>query len=253
MNLPHALDRSLVLRAPRALVFRCFTDGERFARWWGAGSRLDGRVGGEVHIVYPNGVVAGGAVTRLEPDRLVAFTYGYEDPHKPIPVGGSLVTVTLQDHADGTLLALRHDLAAATVRDQHVPGWRFQLARLANTAADEAQAGAERCVDGWFAAWNEEDPERRALLLAPCVRDDVRLQDGWSCLSGRDELVQHIGMCLAQGPGTTMRRTGKVRHCQGTALVEWAAFAADGSPRGQGTNVVQLAPDGRIAGVVGFW
>lgn len=252
-ELPHVLDRTVVIRAPRPLVFRYFTDSERFAKWWGAGSHIEGRVGGAVRIVYPNGVVARGEVTRLEPDRLVAFTYGYEDAQKPIPVGGSLVTVTLQDHRDGTQLALRHDFGTAVARDQHVPGWRFQLAVFANVATDEAQAGVERQVDTWFAAWNEGDAGQRDALLAGCASDDVRMQDRWSCVTGRDELAQHIAMCLLHAPGTTMRRRGAPRHCQGTALVDWAATDAQGNPRGQGTNVVMLAADGRIAGVVGFW
>ena len=252
-KLLHRLDRTLVIRAPRPLVFRYFTDSERFARWWGPGSRIDGRVGGEVHIVYPNGVVARGEVTRLEPDRLVAFTYGYEDAQKPVPVGGSLVTVTVADHADGTRLELRHDFAEPVPRDHHVPGWRFQLALFANVAAAEAHARTEANADAWFAAWAETDAARRATLLAGCATDDVTMQDPWSCLAGRDELHAHIGVCLVHAPGTTMRRNGAVRQCQGTALVEWVATAADGSPRGQGTNVLRLAADGRIASVTGLW
>lgn len=252
-ELPWSLDRTVVIRAPRALVFRYFTDSERFASWWGAGSRIDGRVGGEVHIVYPNGVVARGVVTRLEPDHAIAFTFGYEDPQKPVPVGGSLVTILLRDHAEGTELSLRHDFADTKARDQHVPGWRFQLALFANVAADVAHAHVERHLDAWFAAWCEADGARRAALLAGCATDTVRMQDRWSCVSGRDELSQHIGMCLVHAPGTTMQRRGKVRQCQGTALVDWAATDAQGAVRGQGTNVVQLAPDGRIVGVVGFW
>jgi len=54
-------------------------------------------------------------------------------------------------------------------------------------------------------------------------------------------------------PGVVMKRQGEPRHCQGTALVEWTAHDAAGNPRGKGTNVVSLAADGRIAGVVGFW
>ncbi|MBL8731777.1 MAG: SRPBCC domain-containing protein, partial [Planctomycetes bacterium] len=67
-DLPHPLTRSLVIHAPAAVVFRYFTASDRFARWWGAGSTIDGRVGGAVRIVYPNGIVAGGSITRFEPE-----------------------------------------------------------------------------------------------------------------------------------------------------------------------------------------
>jgi len=44
-----------------------------------------------------------------------------------------------------------------------------------------------------------------------------------------------------------------VRQCQGMAVVDWVAQGPDGSPRGKGTNVFELAPDGRVRRVVGFW
>lgn len=251
--LPHSLDRTVVIRAPRAVVFRFFTDSERFARWWGPGSTIDARVGGEVRIAYPNGVIARGTVSSLQSDQVITFTYGYEDPQKPIPVGGSVVTITLQDHAQGTLLQLHHALPTAAARDQHVPGWRFQLAVFANVVAGEQHAGLAAMADGWFAAWSEGDPKARAAMLAGCTSDDVKMQDQWSCLQGRADLDAHIGICLTMAQGTRMQRLGEPRHCQGTALVDWTASDATGKPRGKGTNVVTLAPDGRIAAVVGFW
>jgi hypothetical protein len=51
----------------------------------------------------------------------------------------------------------------------------------------------------------------------------------------------------------TLKREGAVRQCQGTALVDWIAEAADGGVKGRGTNVLRLSPDGKIAGIVGFW
>ncbi|HEX6813661.1 MAG TPA: SRPBCC domain-containing protein [Planctomycetota bacterium] len=252
-RLPFSLDRTVVIHAPRAVVFRYFADPERFARWWGEGSSIEGRVGGAVRIVYPNRVVAGGAVTRFEPERLVAFTYGYEDPQKPIPIGGSLVTIELRDHADGTLLTLRHDLPSEVDRDHHVPGWRFQLSLFANAVADEHHRTAQSMADQWFAAWAEADAKALTRLLTACTIDDVTLQDRYSCLRGRADLLDHIVMTQKFMPGIVMTRAGDVRHCQGTALVEWTAEDAAGAMRGKGCNVVRFAADGRIAGVVGLW
>lgn len=252
-TLPHSLNRSLVIHAPRELVFRYFADSERFARWWGKGSHIDGRVGGAVRIVYPNQVVAGGTITRFEPSRLVAFTYGYEDPKKAIPLGGSLVTIELQEHPNGTLLDLRHDLPTATERDHHAPGWRFQLALFANVAATECHTGLAGVIDMWFQAWSEPDAAVRDRLLAQCTIDAVTMQDNYACLAGRSDLSHHITMCMMHVPNQVIRRSGEPRHCQGTALVDWTTTDATGAPRSKGTNVVRLAPDGRIAGVVGFW
>jgi len=54
-------------------------------------------------------------------------------------------------------------------------------------------------------------------------------------------------------PGLRITRDGTPRHCQGTVLVDWTAAGPDGQPRGRGTNVFTLAPDGRIEAVTGFW
>ena len=59
-KLEFALEREVLSRAPRKLVFRYFTDSERFARWWGAGSTIAGRAGGAFKIVYPDGSTASG-------------------------------------------------------------------------------------------------------------------------------------------------------------------------------------------------
>lgn len=80
MKLEHRLERTLVIRAERSTVFRYFTDTERFARWWGEGSKIEPRPGGQVRIRYPNGVTASGTVVDIVPDKRFVFTYGYDDP-----------------------------------------------------------------------------------------------------------------------------------------------------------------------------
>jgi hypothetical protein len=37
------------------------------------------------------------------------------------------------------------------------------------------------------------------------------------------------------------------------ALVDWSVKGPDGNPRAKGTNVFELAKDGRIARVTGLW
>ena len=95
MTATFALERTVVINATRATVFRYFTDSGRFAAWWGEGSRIEGKPGGAVVIRYPNGVTASGQVLEIVDGRLVVFTYGYDDPAKPIPPGGSRVTIRL--------------------------------------------------------------------------------------------------------------------------------------------------------------
>lgn len=253
MKLEHSLQHSVSIRAQRATVFRYFTDPERFARWWGAGSHIDARPGGAVRICYPDRTVALGKIVELVDGERIVFTYGYEDPAKPVAPGGSLVTVTLHDEPSGTRVDLRHDLANAKVRDHHLPGWRYQMALFANVVAAEQQAGAAKMVDRYFACWAQTDAAARRAALAACTTADVGFRDAYGCVTGRDQLDAHISAVQMHMAGTALGRHGEPRQCQGTALVDWRATAADGVPRGQGTNVFELAPDGRIAGVVGFW
>lgn len=253
MTLPHVLERSVFIAARRETVFRFFTDSSRFAAWWGEGSRIDARQGGAVHIRYPNGVVASGEVVELEPDRRIAFTYGYEGEGQPIAPGGSRVTITLDSEARGTRLVLRHELGTAAARDAHVQGWRYQLAVFANVVAREQHAGLEARVDAFFTAWTEPQREARCAALRAVAVEELAFRDRFSCTAGIDDLAEHIGAAMVHLPGLRMEREGPVRQCQGTAVVDWRALGPDGSVKGRGVNVLELAPDGRLLAVTGLW
>jgi uncharacterized protein YndB with AHSA1/START domain len=247
MTSEYVLERTVLIRATQETVFRYFTDSTRFAAWWGKGSQIDSRPGGAVKIVYPGGVVASGEVIEIAAPERVVFTYGYEDPSKPIRPGASRVTITLAraDGDAGTLVRLVHDrLPDEATRDMHVPGWRFQLALFANVAANEQHAALVERIDGWFAAWNGAS--------LPSVTQDVSLRDAYACVTGREELGAHIAAARVHMP-LTLVRTGEPRHCQGAALCDWAASSGDGTVRARGTNLFEFAADGRIHAVTGFW
>ena len=90
MNLPHSLDRSITIRAPRDVVFSFFTENERWANWWGAGSTIDPKVGGHVSIKLPGNIEVVGEVVEIQRPSQLVFTYGFASG-QPIPPGGSLV------------------------------------------------------------------------------------------------------------------------------------------------------------------
>ena len=251
-KLDFTLKRSVLIRARRATVFRYFTDSERFASWWGAGSLIDPRPGGEVVICYPGGVVARGNVLAIDDGESIVFTYGYEDPKKPIAPGGSRVTITLHDDPRGTRLELRHEVQDAKTRDDHDPGWRFQLALFANIASTEAQAGFPERLASWFAAWSTADTAERRSLFEKCTVADVSFADQYACLAGREELVSHVDAARRHLPGVALAAEGPPRHCQGTLLVDWVAAGQDGKPVMRGTNVFSLDAAGSIERVVGL-
>jgi uncharacterized protein YndB with AHSA1/START domain len=251
-GLDHVLDRSVTIAARRDTVFRYFTDSERFAAWWGAGSRIDPRPGGTVRILFPNGVAVGGEVLEVAPPERVVFTYGFESG-RPIAVGASRVTVTLEEAARGTVVRVRHELPTAEARDEHVQGWRYQLALFANVVAKEAHAGVGALADRFFSAWGEADAARRRALLGEVAAPTLGFRDPYSCTEGLDDLVAHIAASQRFMPGVVLERQGDPRQCQGTALVDWVAKAQDGHPRARGTNVFELDPDGRVARVTAIW
>jgi uncharacterized protein YndB with AHSA1/START domain len=253
VSLEHSLERTVFIAAARSTVFRFFTDSARFAAWWGAGSTIDPRPGGAVHIRYPNGVMASGEVKEVEPDRRIVFTYGYEGEGKPFAPGGSLVTITLAQEARGTRLHLLHELPTAATRDEHVQGWRYQLAVFANVAAADQHTDLDARVDAFLGAWSETDAPARRARLAGVADESLVFHDRFSCTAGLEDLAAHIGAAQVHMPGLRLEREGAVRQCQGVALADWVARGPDGAVRGRGVNVIELAADGRLSRVTGFW
>lgn len=251
-TLPHRLDRSILIHAPRETVFSFLTDSSRWAKWWGAGSTIDPQVGGKVYIRHPNGIEAGGRVLSIAPPERVVFSYGFNSG-VPMPLESSRVTMSFDDEKGSTWVRLRHEFAETQVRDEHVQGWRFQLSLFANVVAALVNAGAAEKVDTWFAAWAEPDSAAREAMLASVASSSVQFRDQYSCLDGMSDLLPHIAAAQRFMPGMRLTRTGDVRHCQGTVLADWSAAGPDGKAMGKGTNVFQMAPDGKIQSATGLW
>ena len=252
VSLAHALDRAILIRAERELVFSFFTDNARWAKWWGAGSSIEARRGGRVFIRYPGGTEVSGEVVEIDAPERIVFTYGYVTG-APIVPGGSLVTISLEPEPAGTLVRLSHAFAESSVRDQHVQGWRYQLSLFANAVANDAFSGADTVVDRWFAAWSEPDAAVRDAAVHRMVAPSISMRDQFSAIDGLPDLIEHLAAVHRFMPGMTNHAGGAVRQCQGMVLADWIARTVEGQERGRGTNVFTLTPDGRIEGVTGFW
>lgn len=247
-TLPYSLERTILIKANREIVFRFLTDNPRWACWWGPQSTIEARPGGKVYIRHPSGVESLGEVLDVRPPEHISFTYGFATG-KPIPPGSSRVTIDLDSHPSGTKLHLQHEFADAATRDQHVQGWRFQLSLLSNTVANEVFADAAKAVDAWFHVWFEPDQQVRDETLAGIVTSGIRFRDRYSSLEGIADLSAHIGAALRFMPGMRLERRGNVRQCQGTVLADWVALASDGKERMSGTSVFDFNPDARIDSV----
>ena len=138
-ELPYTMERTILIQADRKTVFSFFTDSRLWAAWWGAGSTIDARAGGELTIHQSNGFISTGNVLELEaPDRFV-FTFSLQT-NPPTPAEASRVTIRLHDEAEGTRVALRHELANEAVCQLMEQGWRFHLSLFANAVANEVHS-----------------------------------------------------------------------------------------------------------------
>ena len=127
--------------APRDRVYRAFTDPAWFARWWGppgtqnSDVAMDVRVGGAyvAHMKTPEyDMILEGHYTRVEPHRLLAYTFQWRG--QPIETA---VTIELEDApGGGTLVKFRQEgFGDAQGVEQHRDGRSKSFDRLAEVVA----------------------------------------------------------------------------------------------------------------------
>jgi hypothetical protein len=170
----------------------------------------------------------------------------------PIPAGASRVTIRLASERGATKLTLTHELDSAAVRDQHVQGWRYQLSVFSNVVADEINSGAAGAIDAWFDAWAEPDAAARENTLTRIASKELSFHDRYSNIGGLTELFPHIAAAQHFMPGMRMKRSGDVRHCQGTVLADFTLVGPGDKQVGNGTNVFVFGPTGQIESATGF-
>lgn len=115
-------------------------------------------------------------------------------------------------------------------------------------------------IDAYVATWNETDPARRragiAAAWAPSgtYRDPVMASDG---PAGIDAMLAGV---QARFPGFVLKRTSRVDAHNGPlggpegsyVRFGWSLGPASGPSVVEGVDFCTLAPDGRLASVVGF-
>jgi len=130
-------ERTLVLSrvfdAPRALVFKAWTQPEHLARWWGPRGftlisfKADAQVGGTFRFGMrsPENTdhwAHGSYREVVAPERLV-YTFAWEHPDGK-PKHETIITMTFAEQGDKTKLTLKQTLfESVTSRDMHKSGW----------------------------------------------------------------------------------------------------------------------------------
>jgi uncharacterized protein YndB with AHSA1/START domain len=139
------LEITRIVDAPRALVFRAWTDPAHLARWWGPLGFVttellaDIRVGGAYRACMrsPTGTThcrRGVYREIVAPERLV-FTYAWEDARGALGPE-TIVTVTFAELGAKTRLSLRQAVfETSSACDSHREGWMSCLERFADYVA----------------------------------------------------------------------------------------------------------------------
>lgn len=108
-------------------------------------------------------------------------------------------------------------------------------------------------VDGYFAMWNETDPQRRREVILATWAADAGYVDPLFAAEGHDALNGMVSAVHAQFPGFRFRLTGPIDAHHGWARWSWDLAGPDGSPVvAAGIDFAVLAPDGRLRQVTGF-
>jgi hypothetical protein len=152
--------------------------------------------------------------------------------------------------------AIRHEGMGR--HDQAAPSTRRQVLQRSLDLVDKSlprRPGmnlAEK-VATYCAAWDEHDPIRRRELLVDSVAEDAVYVDPTIEVSGVDALVDHISAVSARYPGSWLEILSGIDEHHGLARFGWRRMLADGTALSDSVDVVEIAEDGRLWRIVGFF
>jgi len=108
-------------------------------------------------------------------------------------------------------------------------------------------------IDRYFAAWNETDTTRRLALIAEAWSPRGRYVDPLCDVSGHDGFDAMVSGLQAQYPGYAVRRTSAIEQHHDQVRFEWEIVTPAGETYLTGVDYAELADDGRLASVSGFF
>jgi hypothetical protein len=111
----------------------------------------------------------------------------------------------------------------------------------------------QQVVAAYGAAWNEPDEPTRRRLLEQSWADDGCYEDPTGRAEGRDALVGHIGGFHQQMAGSRIELTSGVDLRGRVLRFAWRMLDPQGGVVLDGIDFGELAPDGRLARIEGFF
>jgi hypothetical protein len=109
-------------------------------------------------------------------------------------------------------------------------------------------------VDGYFAVWNETDPQRRREAITATWTQDAGYIDPMFAADGPEALDALVAAVHEKYPGHRFRLRGTIDAHHDRARWGWEFGDPNGSPPlAAGVDFAVLADDGRLRQVTGFF
>lgn len=125
-----------------------------------------------------------------------------------------------------------------------------QAAAIRGAAPDAPSP--EATADRYVATWNETDPGRRRAGIAAAWAEAGTYRDPLMASDGHAGVDAMLAGVQARFPGFVLKRTSRVDAHNGALRFTWSLGPASGPSVVEGVDFCTLAPDGRLASVVGF-
>ena len=122
----------------------------------------------------------------------------------------------------------------------------------ANGVTEATVASADVTIGEYLDTWNETDAARRQAGIARAWAPSGSYRDPLMASDGHAGIDAMLAGVQAKFPGFVLKRTSKGDCHNATARFAWSLGPAAGPAIVEGVDFCALAPDGRLASVVGF-
>ncbi|WP_123809323.1 nuclear transport factor 2 family protein [Kyrpidia tusciae] len=117
------------------------------------------------------------------------------------------------------------------------------------TVPEEVRRTVHTCIS----AWNEADETTKQRLFEQSWVEDGTYTDPSVHVEGRDALMRHSQNFAVRWPGAEVVLTSGIVLHHGMVCFTWRVVGPDGRTLREGIDVGELAADGRLRRVVGFF
>jgi SnoaL-like domain len=108
-------------------------------------------------------------------------------------------------------------------------------------------------IDTYLSAWNEPDPDRRSKLIELAWDADGRLVDPPFAAEGHTGISEMAATMQEHYPGHAFRRASGIDAHHDQVRFAWELVGPDGAVALAGLDVGELAEDGRLRRIAGFF